>query len=445
SSVHQDEDVLDTWFSSGIWPFSTLGWPNTDHPDYKRFYPTDARETGYDILFFWVARELMMGIELTGKTPYHTVYLHGMIRDENGKKISKSMENVDQYDPLIIIKDYGADSLRYVNISTSVPGLDTNLDPKNIDVAHKYCNKIWQASRYVLNNIDPDEIIYRIDEIELEKLNFPDKWILSRLNSLIRDVQIHMDNFEYLQMTRIIKSFFWSEFCDWYIEMSKIFLYDDGYSDKHIQKAILLHVLDTFYRLLHPVMPFITEKLWQALPSNIKAVPTIMYAQWPKVNESFIDSKLEKSFLLMSDFVREVRRVKHNFGIPLKTLVPLQIETNNKELFEICKNELVKMAFIDEEKFIIDEKIVPPPQSARIVLSGIPAFIPLSGMIDIEKEKIRIQTSLEKAKLEKSKIEKKLQGQFSERAPEELVERERQKLEELQFKIDQFEDQLKIL
>jgi len=445
SSVHQDDDVLDTWFSSGLWTFSTLGWPNTDLPDYKRFYPTDTRETGYDILFFWVARELMMGIELTGKTPYHTVYLHGMIRDEKGLKISKSMENIDQYDPLVIINDFGADSLRYVMISTSVPGLDTNLDPKNIDAAHKYCNKIWQASRYVLNNIDPDEKIYRIDEIELEKLNFPDKWILSRLNSLIQEVQVHMDNYEYLQMTRVIKSFFWSEFCDWYIEMSKIFLYDDNYSDKHIQKTILLHVLETFYRLLHPVMPFITEKLWQALPNNIKDVPTIMYAKWPEANESFIESKLEESFILMADFVREVRSVKHNFGIPLKKLVPLQIETDNKELFEICKNELVKMAFIDESKFIIDEKIVPPPQSARIVLSGIPAFIPLSGMIDTEKERIRIQTSLDKAKLEKSKIDRKLHGQFSERAPKELVEKEIQKREELKIKIDQFEDQLKIL
>ena len=368
-----------------------------------------------------------------------------MIRDEKGLKISKSMENIDQYDPLVIINDFGADSLRYVMISTSVPGLDTNLDPKNIDAAHKYCNKIWQASRYVLNNIDPDEKIYRIDEIELEKLNFPDKWILSRLNSLIQEVQVHMDNYEYLQMTRVIKSFFWSEFCDWYIEMSKIFLYDDNYSDKHIQKTILLHVLETFYRLLHPVMPFITEKLWQALPNNIKDVHTIMYAKWPEANESFIESKLEESFILMADFVREVRSVKHNFGIPLKKLVPLQIETDNKELFEICKNELVKMAFIDESKFIIDEKIVPPPQSARIVLSGIPAFIPLSGMIDTEKERIRIQTSLDKAKLEKSKIDRKLHGQFSERAPKELVEKEIQKREELKIKIDQFEDQLKIL
>ena len=446
SNVHQDEDVLDTWFSSGLWPYSTLGWPDTDHPDYKRFYPTDTRETGYDILFFWVAREMMMGIELTGQAPYHTVYLHGMIRDEKGRKISKSMENIDQYDPLVIIEEYGADSLRYVNISTSVPGLDTNLDPKNIEVAHRYCNKIWQASRYVLTQISPDEEIRKIDEIELDKLKFPDRWILSRLNSVIREVQSYMDDYNYLRMTRVIKSFFWTEFCDWYIEMSKIFMYDENYTDKYIQKTILLHVLETFYKLLHPVMPFITEKLWQTLPKSLKNTPTIMYAPWPEAQESFIDQKIEDSFILMADFVREVRSVKHEFGIPLKTLVPLHIEADTKrELFELCKNELVKMAFIDEDKFILGKKILPPPQSARIVLSGIPAFVPLSGMIDIEKEKARIKTVLDKSKNEAYKIEKKLQSQFSERAPKELVEKERQNLEELRIKIEQLEDQLKIL
>ncbi|TES94740.1 MAG: valine--tRNA ligase [Promethearchaeota archaeon] len=447
SSVHQDEDVLDTWFSSGLWPFSTLGWPNTEHPDYMRFYPTDTRETGYDILFFWVAKEMMLGIELTGQTPYHTVYLHGMIRDEKGRKISKSMENIDQYDPLVIIKDYGADSLRYVMISNSVPGLDTNYDPKNIEVAHKYCNKIWQASRYVLTNIASDEIVPKIEEIDLSKLKFPDKWILSRLNSLIKDVQSYMDNYDYLRMTREIKSFFWSEFCDWYIEMSKIFLYDENYSDKHVQKAILLHVLETFYKLLHPVMPFITEKLWQSLPDNLKTTPTIMYAPWPTAQESFIDPTIEDSFLLMADLVREVRWVKHDFGIPLKTLVPLQIsiETEvHRELFKLCRNELVKMAFIDENKFIIDKNLVPPPHAARIVLRGIPAFVPLSES-DIEKHKARIHTSLEKAKNEAVKIEKKLQSQFSERAPKELVEKERKNLEELRIKIEQLEDQLKLL
>ena len=445
SKVHQDPDVLDTWFSSALWPFSTLGWPNVNHPDYKRFFPTDTRETGYDILFFWVAREMMMSLELTGQVPYHLVYLHGLIRDEKGRKISKSMENIAQYDPLIIIEDFGADSLRYVLISNSVPGLDTNLDPKNIDVAHKYCNKIWQASRYVLSNINSEDKILPIEDIDENQLKFPDKWILSRLNSVIQEVQNHMDNYDYLQMTRELKSFFWGEFCDWYIEMSKGFLYDDEYSNKYIQKSILIEVLDTFYRLLHPVMPFITEKLWQTLPNTTKKVLTIMYSKWPEVNSKYIAPKLEESFRLMSDFVREVRRVKHDFGIPLKTMVPLQIETDDKELFEICKNQLVKMAFINEEKFLIGKKINPPPQSARIVIGGTPAFIPLSGMIDIEKEKIRIQTSLEKVREDKLKLEKKLKSPFSERAPEELVQREWQRLEELQIQIEQFEEQMKIL
>ncbi|MFW9822707.1 MAG: valine--tRNA ligase [Candidatus Thorarchaeota archaeon] len=446
SNVRQDEDVLDTWFSSALWPFSTLGWPNIEAPDYLRYYPTDTRETGYDILFFWVAKEMMMGIELTGESPYHTVYLHGMIRDEKGRKISKSMENIDQYDPLVIIKEFGADSLRYVNISTSVPGLDTNLDPKNIEVAHRYCNKIWQASRYVLNNISPDEKIKKIDDIDFSKLEFSDKWILSRLNSLIRDLQMHMDNYDYLNFTRDLKSFFWSEFCDWYIEMSKNFLYDKDYADKHIQKAILIYGLDMFYRLTHPIMPFITEKLWQVLPKVVKNVPTIMYAQWPKSNTDLIDEKIEESFLLMAEFVREIRRVKHDFGIPLKKLVPLQIETESKrELLDLCKNELIKMAYIDENNFVIEKKVAPPPQSVRLVLQGIPAFIPLAGMIDLEKERTRIDNALEKTQKDINKIEKKLKSEFSRRAPKELVEREQQNLEELKIKAEQLTDQLEML
>lgn len=446
SKVHQDEDVLDTWFSSSLWPFSTLGWPNIEAPDYLRFYPTNTRETGYDILFFWVAKEMMMGIELTEQVPYNFVYLHGLIRDEKGKKISKSMENVDDYDPLLIIEKDGADSLRYVLISNSVPGLDTNLDPKNIDVAHKYCNKIWQASRYVLYNIDSDDKLSKIEDLDSNKLEFPDKWILSRLNSVIQEVQEHMDNYDYLQMTREIKSFFWNEFCDWYIEMSKNFLYDERYQDKYIQKSILLHVLDTFYRLMHPVMPFVTEKLWQALPKSFKSVPTIMYASWPKANASLVDINVEESFLLMEEFVREIRRVKHDFDIPLKTLVPLYIETDSLlELFELCKKELIKMAYIDEENFKIEAKITPPPQAARIILRGIPAFIPLKGTIDFDKQKARINSILHKTVKQIENIEKKLKSQFSERAPAELVEKEKQKLSELQIKVDQLKDQLKIL
>jgi valyl-tRNA synthetase len=445
SKVHQDEDVLDTWFSSGLWPFSTLGWPNTDHPDYKRFYPTDTRETGYDILFFWVAKEMMMGIELTGQAPYHTVYLHGMIRNEKGRKISKSMENVDQYDPLMIIENLGADSLRYVLISNGVPGLDMNLDPRNLDAAHKFCNKIWQASRYVLSNIEKSEEIPTLELIDPKLLRYPDRWILSRLNSLIQDCQNHIDKFDYLQWAREVKTFFWNEFCDWYIEMSKIYLYDDNYAEKQVQKSILIHILDTCYRLLHPIMPFITEKLWQALPGNFKDVPTIMYAKWPESDKKFLNADFNESFTIMSDFIREVRRVKHDFGIPLKTLVPLLIQTEKSKLIDLIRFDFIKMAFIDETELIVKKNVEIPPQSVRIVLHGILAFIPLAGMIDVEKERTRIQKSLEKTNLEKSKLSNKLEGQFSERAPEELVQKERQRLDELNIKIEQFEDQLKYL
>jgi len=445
SKVHQDEDVLDTWFSSGLWPFSTLGWPNIEHPDYKRFFPTDTRETGYDILFFWVAREIMLGLELTGKVPYHTVYLHGLIRDEKGKKISKSMEDVDQYDPLVIIKDFGADSLRYVLISNAVPGLDTNLDPRNLDAAHKFCNKIWQASRFVLSNISEHEEIPRFNTLDSNLLKFADKWIISRLNSLIQEVQMHIDNYEYLQMVRKIKTFFWNEFCDWYIEMSKIYLYDEEYIDKFIHKSVLLHVLENFYRLMHPIIPFITEKLWQALPDNLKDIPTIMYAQWLNADKNFINLTIEDSFNIIADFIREIRRVKHEFGIPLKKTVPLHIETENTQIFELAQFEFINMAFIDDNKFIIKKDITPPPQSIRIVLHGIPAFIPLSGMIDIEKQKSRIRNVLDKSNAEFKKIEKKLQSEFATKAPKDLVDSERQKLEALRVKIDQFKDQIETL
>ncbi|MHA2400606.1 MAG: class I tRNA ligase family protein, partial [Promethearchaeota archaeon] len=368
-----------------------------------------------------------------------------MIRNEKGRKISKSMENVDQYDPLMIIEKFGADTLRYVLISNGVPGLDMNLDPRNLDATHKFCNKIWQASRYVLSNIQENEEIPNLEFIDPKSLSYPDRWILSRLNSLIQSIQSHIDNYDYLQWAREVKTFFWNEFCDWYIEMSKIYLYDEDYTEKQVQKSILIYILDTCFRLLHPIIPFITEKLWQALPDNIKDVPTIMYAKWPERNEKFINVELDESFIIMSDFIREIRRVKHDFGIPLKTRVPLQIQTEKTELFDLIRYDFIKMAFIDEAKFIIKKNIEIPPQSVRIVLHGILAFIPLAGMIDIAKERSRIQNSLDKTNLEKANLSKKLESQFSERAPKELVEKERQRLEELNIKIEQFEDQLKYL
>ncbi|WP_457559036.1 valine--tRNA ligase [Candidatus Harpocratesius sp.] len=445
NKIVQEEDVLDTWFSSALWSFSTLGWPNVESADYLRFYPTDMRETGYDILFFWVAREMMMGIELTGKAPFKHVYLHGLIRNEKGQKISKSMENVEQYDPLNIIEHYGADSLRYTLLSNCTPGLDQNLDLRNVEAAHRFCNKIWQATRYVLGNIDENESIIPIAKINYNQLELPDKWILSRLNRLIRQVNTYMEKYDYLRMTRELKNFFWSDFCDWYLECSKLYLYDKDYLHKEIQKAVLIHVLETFFRLLHPSMPFLTEKLWQALPKYLKNSPAIIIASWPKPDEKLISSEIEKDFTLISEFIREIRHIKHNFNIPSNKSIPMIIKTENSKIFTLWKRELVQLAGLDEKKIQMEQNIKQPKQSARIILHGITAFLPLAGMIDLEKEKSRIQKNLEKVQNMITKINKKLQGSFAERAPKELVLQEREKLKEYLEKKEQLELQLDFL
>lgn len=445
-NLSQEEDVLDTWFSSGLWPFSTLGWPNTENPDYKRFFPNDVRETGYDILFFWVAREMMLGIELTGKVPYKTVYLHGLIRDERGRKISKSMEDVDKYDPLKIIKEYGADSLRYVLISNSIPGIDTNLDPRQLDSAHHFLNKIWQSTRFILNNIQKTENLPSLEEIKTDELHYPDKWILSRLNSLVKTVTKLMNNFDYLKASREIKKFYWSEFCDWYIEMSKVRLYGEKENAKIIPKVILLHILDYSLKLLHPIVPFITEKLWQLLPDNIKESPALIVAKWPNWNKNLIDKKLEEEFQFSLDLTREIRRIRAEFNVSLKQKIPLLIQTDEKSrYFEKTRNEIVTLAKIDPEKIVVSSELEQPKRAARVIMHGITAYIPLEEIIDLKKEKERVVKQLDKVEKRIKQIATKLSSQFSQRAPCKLVEQEKEKLMDLESKKSLLEEQLKIL
>ncbi|MHA1777929.1 MAG: valine--tRNA ligase [Promethearchaeia archaeon] len=443
--IKQEEDVLDTWFSSGLWAFSTLGWPNEESEDFKRFYPTDMRETGYDILFFWVAREIMLGIELTGKAPFKHVYLHGLIRNEKGQKISKSMENVEQYDPLNIIEQHGADSLRYTLLSNCTPGMDQNLDPRNVEAAHRFCNKIWQATRYVLGNIEQNESIISFKEIDTSLLQIPDRWILSKLNKLIQQVNEYMENYDYLRMTRELKNFFWADYCDWYLECSKLYLYDKEYEHKEIQKAVLIYVLETFLRLLHPIMPFLTEKLWQVLPQNVKEGQALIIAPWPECNQSLINNDIENQFNVISDFIREIRHIKHSFNIPANKPVPILIQTENKELFTKWSRELTQLAGLENNQMQLKLSFKQPKQSARIVIHGITAFLPLAGMIDLDKERERIQKSLQKVEKMISKIFNKLQGTFAERAPKELVEKEQDKLKEYQDKKQFLQEQLEFL
>ncbi|MGD9001509.1 MAG: valine--tRNA ligase, partial [Anaerolineae bacterium] len=304
--LRQEEDVLDTWFSSGLWPFSTLGWPDMEAPDYQRYYPTDMRETGYDILFFWVAREMMLGIAMTGQAPYETVYLHGLVRNEDGQKISKSMENIDEYDPLKIIARYGTDALRYTLTTSSTPGLDMNLDPRRLEGARNFANKIWQAARFVLMHASDEDPEGLQGLLGSDSLELADRWILSRLNRLIKSVDRLFESHQYGEAGRQINDFLWGEYCDWYIESSKVRLYDDD-ADKVVPLTVLLHVLEKSLRLLHPFMPYVTEAIWQALPDGVKDGEALIVAHWPQVHEARVDDEAEEKMTLLMELIRGVR------------------------------------------------------------------------------------------------------------------------------------------
>ncbi|MCJ7549855.1 MAG: valine--tRNA ligase, partial [Anaerolineae bacterium] len=296
AAIRQDEDVLDTWFSSGLWPFSTLGWPDEESEDLRRFFPTDMRETGYDILFFWVARETMLSLELMGRAPYSTVYLHGLIRNEKGKKISKSMTDAWEYDPLYIIEEYGTDALRYMLTTSSTPGNDMNLDTRRLEGARNFANKIWQATRFILMNLG-DEPPLSLDRVSRDRLTLPDRWILSRINRLSGDVFRLIESYQYGEAGRQIRDFLWDEFCDWYIEATKVRLYADetegaagaSGSPAAAAQAVLVAVLEQAMRLLHPFMPYVTEAIWQALPQATKQGDALIVAPWPMEDSSRLD------------------------------------------------------------------------------------------------------------------------------------------------------------
>ncbi|MHA1732781.1 MAG: valine--tRNA ligase [Promethearchaeota archaeon] len=445
--LNRDEDVLDTWFSSGLWPFSTLGWPNTDDPDFKRFYPTNMRETGYDILFFWVAREMMLGIELTGRTPYETVYFHGIIRNEKGKKISKSMKDIDQYDPLNIIAEYGADALRFTFISNVVPGMDMNLDRRHLEANKHFCNKIWQSTKYVLSHLGDGEEVPRLTlDYPRKKFHYTDLWILSRLNRLVAEVNASMEEHDYMNVARKVKNFYWGEFCDWYIEATKVRLYGADEEGKEPAKVVLFHVLESCLKLLHPIMPHITEILWQALPTSVKEGPALIVAKWPEPDTSLVDDGIEGDFATIREVVHEVRKLRTDFNVPLGTRVGLLVDAGDKRgILEKGRPEIEALAKVSHDEFELEVPPDPPRHAARFVVSGVTGFIPLEGIIDLKKEVARLQKQVEKLDRNIGGSEKKLAGPFATKADPEVVEKERNRLAEMKGKREQLRDLLAVL
>ncbi len=436
AAIRQDEDVLDTWFSSGLWPFSTLGWPDTEAADYRRFYPTDMRETGYDILFFWVAREMMLGIELTGKAPYRTVYLHGLVRDEGGKKISKSMENIDEYDPLNIIDRFGADALRYTLLTSSTPGLDMNLDPRRLEGARNFGNKIWQATRFVLANATDSAARWGAD------LELVDRWILSRLNRLIESTTALMESHQYGEAGRQIYEFLWGEYCDWYIEASKVRLYDKA-ADKETPRAILLYVLETALRLLHPFMPFVTEALWQALPQAVRQGPALIVAPWPQADAALLDAEAEAQMELLMALIRSIRNLRAGYDVTPGKRIPALIAAGQAApMLESQRPLLCALAKLDPAQLTIAPALEPPGQAATAVVGDVAAYLPLAGLIDLDAEQGRLRGELEDVERRIARSRELLAGDFAHKAPPAVVQREREKLAELEATRRQLKERL---
>ncbi len=423
--IEQDPDVLDTWFSSGLWPFSTLGWPD-ETPDLQRYYPTTMMETGYDILFFWVARMVMMGLSFTGKEPFITVYLHGLVRDEHGRKMSKSYGNV--IDPIEVMDEYGTDALRFTLLTGSSPGNDMNLSIERIAANRNFANKIWNAARFLVGNLEGETPTGPPPQ---EKLSLPDRWILSRLNRLIETVNRLFDGYLYGEAGRQIYEFLWGEYADWYIEISKVALYGEDAAAKSRTRHILTHVLDQCLRMLHPFIPFVTEEIWQHIPHEGEA---LIVARWPEVDESRFDPRAEEEMALLVDLIRGIRNVRAEYKVEPSRPIPVQIDAGDAaEMLAGERDLFVRLANADPAALVIERRLAAAPeQAATISASGVTAYLPLAGMIDIDAERRRLEKEVEGLVGQIERSEQLLGNDgFTQNAPAEVVQRERDKLEEL--------------
>ncbi|MGI2326449.1 valine--tRNA ligase [Planococcus sp. YIM B11945] len=417
----QDEDVLDTWFSSALWPFSTLGWPDADNEELKRYYPTDALVTGYDIINFWVSRMIFQALEFTGEKPFDDVLIHGLVRDAEGRKMSKSLGN--GVDPMDVIEQYGADSLRYFLATASSPGQDLRFSMEKVESVWNFANKIWNASRFALMNMEG----MTYDQIDLSgKRSVADSWILTRLNETIEQVTNLAERYEFGEVGRLLYNFIWDDFCDWYIEMAKLPLYGEDEEAKKMTRSVLAYVLDNTMRLLHPFMPFITEEIWQNLPHEGES---ITIAAWPTVDESLSNEAESTSMKLLVDIIRSVRTIRAEVQSPMSKKVPLTISAKDANTHAILEaNAAYIERFCNPETLTIGQNIEAPEKSMSAVVSGAELFMPLEGLIDIDAELARLNKELEKWAKEVKLVQGKLSNErFVSKAPEAVVAEERKK------------------
>ena len=417
----QDPDVLDTWFSSALWPFSTMGWPDEDAADYKRYYPTNTLVTGYDILTFWVSRMMFQGLEFTGKRPFKNVLIHGLIRDSQGRKMSKSLGN--GVDPMEVIEQYGADALRWFLANGSAPGQDVRYSTDKMDAAWNFINKIWNASRYALMNVGD----LTADQVDITgEKTLADKWILTRLNQTIGKVTELFEKFEFGEAGRLLYRFIWDDFCDWYIEMSKETLAGDDEAAKLTTRSILVYVLDNTLRLLHPIMPFVTEEIWQSVPH---VGESLVVATYPTVHPEQMDEKSAEEMEFLMDFIRSVRTVRNEMNTPLSKPINIIAKVSDAAHYAILKeNESYIARFSNPEEFVYGEDVEAPSDAVTSVITGAEIYLPLAGLINIEDEIARLEKEAEKLQQEVDRVEKKLSNEkFVAKAPAAVVEAERAK------------------
>jgi valyl-tRNA synthetase len=438
--IRQDEDVLDTWFSSGLWPFSTLGWPE-ETPDYKYFYPTSYMETGYDILFFWVARMIMSGLEYTGRIPFHTVYLHGLVRDEHGRKMSKTTGNV--IDPLTVMDDLGTDALRFTLLVGSTPGNDTNVGLKKVESNRNFANKIWNIGRFVLSTL-PDDFDQASYQYDPNGLSLADKWVFSRTHQVIADTTRFMENFEYGQAGSTVYDFLWSEFADWYIEYAKVVFAGDNEADKARTRAILVHVFDMVLRLLHPFVPFVTEAMWGYLPKLPTAPKALIVAKWPEPGpDPFEDSLVD--FKLIQEIVRSIRNLRAEKGVvPSKRIAASFAAGAKADLLKEQSKAIASLAGLNEAELNIAESLSEKPDDASVLVVGsIEIYLPLAGMVDLAEEKTRLEKELKEAESHIERLEKLLGSDFAKKAPAAVVQKEQEKLAGYKETAEKLKAQLK--
>jgi len=431
----QDEDVLDTWFSSALWPFSTMGWPNTENELFKRYFPTDTLVTGYDIIFFWVSRMIFQSLEFTKERPFQDVLIHGLIRDEQGRKMSKSLGN--GVDPMDVIDEYGADTLRFFLTTNSAPGMDLRYIPEKLESSWNFINKIWNSARFVLMNLDED---MRYEDLKFDYLNLSDQWILNRLNEVIQSVDDNMDKYEFVNVGTELYNFIWDDFCSWYIELSKVHLNSSDEKEKHATQETLVYVLNAIVRLLHPFMPFVTEEIYQSIPHLEES---ICISKWPTVNSRFYNENINGQFQYLFDIIKGIRNMRAQYVIKNSIEMAYSIQTQDSHFPELLKDIAPYIFKLCHARCIGYNIETSSTVATEMIKGGNALIIELGDYVDFEAEAMKLEKELKKLEGEIKRCEGMLSNpNFTNKAPQAKVEAERAKLADYQSKYNVVQEKI---